>query len=58
MTPGRRQQLEAELSKLRWEFDERKANIPAHSIRPHQLVVLEQLQEQIDILERALGQKD
>ena len=58
MTPGRRQQLEAELSKIRWEFEERKANIPAHSIRPHQLVILEQLQKQIDILERALRQED
>lgn len=58
MTPERRQQLEAELSKFRWELAERKANIPAHSIRPHQLVVLEQLQEQIDELERALRRED
>lgn len=58
MTPERRQQLEAELSKLRSEFEERKANIPAHSIRPHQLIVLEQLKEQIDEVLRALGQED
>ncbi len=39
--------MEAELAELEAERRERQASLPAHSIRPHQLLVLEELDERI-----------
>jgi hypothetical protein len=50
-----RAQLEARLAGLRVELEERSASIPIHSIRPHQLIEIEELEEQIKALEAKLG---
>lgn len=42
-----RKNLEANLGRLRAELKEREASLPAHSIRPHQLLAIEELEEQI-----------
>jgi len=47
--------LAEELARLRAEFAERRASVPAHSIRPHQLLALEHLEERIAELSRRLG---
>ena len=40
--------LEKEIERLKEEKSEREAALPAHSIRPHQLQAIEDLEEQID----------
>ncbi|PLX41611.1 MAG: hypothetical protein C0608_05150 [Deltaproteobacteria bacterium] len=42
--------LEKKLQELISERKEREASLPAHSIRPHQLLIIEELTEQIDEL--------
>ena len=39
--------LQAEIGRLREEKAEREKALPAHSIRPHQLLVIEELEEEI-----------
>lgn len=41
------QQLQEEISRLKAELAEREAALPAHSIRPHQLMAIENLEEEI-----------
>lgn len=50
-----RMELEAELAKLKDELAERNASIPAHSIRPHQLIEIEELEERIEEIEEKLS---
>ena len=50
-----RTELEAELERLRRELAERKGSIPIHSIRPHQLIEIEELEERIEEIERRLA---
>jgi len=45
----------AELGRLRQELAERRQNIPAHSVRPHQLLAIEELEARVAALERELG---
>ena len=52
--PNERFALEAELARLRTELQERKRNLPAHSIRPHQLLAIEALEGRIEALARQL----
>ena len=47
--------LERELALLQAELRERQANIPAHTIRPHQLLALEELEVRIAEVRRGLG---
>ncbi|MBI5017050.1 MAG: histidine kinase [Deltaproteobacteria bacterium] len=47
MTDAERSRLQAELAALRRELAERRASLPAHSVRPHQLLALEELEERI-----------
>ncbi|MBW1722423.1 MAG: phosphoribosylanthranilate isomerase [Deltaproteobacteria bacterium] len=49
-----RENLEKRLSRLRQELEEREAALPAHSIRPHQLLAIEELEEEISRLESIL----
>ena len=49
-----RKTLEDRLQRLRAELEERKSSIPIHSIRPHQLIEIEELEEEIEELERKL----
>jgi hypothetical protein len=51
-----RKTLEDRLHKLRTRLEERKRSIPIHSIRPHQLIEIEELEEQIEELEKKLQQ--
>jgi hypothetical protein len=51
-----RKSLESRLRKLQAELEERKGSIPIHSVRPHQLIQIEELEEEIEELERKLGQ--
>ncbi len=47
--------VEAELARVRAELAERRASLPAHSIRPHQLLAIEDLEERLASLEKELG---
>ncbi len=47
--------VEAELERVRAELAERRASLPAHSIRPHQLLAIEDLEERLASLEKELG---
>jgi hypothetical protein len=38
---------EGEIRRLKEEKAEREAALPAHSIRPHQLLIIEELEEEI-----------
>jgi len=49
-----RKNLTQELAKLKKELEERNASIPIHSIRPHQLIEIEELEERIEELESLL----
>jgi hypothetical protein len=46
--------LGMEIESLRAELREREKALPAHSIRPHQLLAIEDLEEKIRILEQKL----
>ncbi len=48
--------LRDELERLRAELEDRRRRLPAHSIRPHQLLAIEELEERIAELERSLGE--
>jgi len=49
----KREDLRGEIENLRAELQERKLSLPAHSIRPEQLLIIEELEEKI----RALAEK-
>jgi hypothetical protein len=49
-----RKTLKDRLRQLQAELEERKRSIPIHSIRPHQLIEIEELEEEIEELERKL----
>ncbi len=46
--------LEEEINKLRQEKEERETALPAHSIRPHQLLAIEELEAEINRKEAQL----
>ena len=41
------EQLREEIRRLKEEKADREAALPAHSIRPHQLLIIEELEEEI-----------
>ena len=49
---GRGENLEREIEALRAELREREKALPSHSIRPHQLLAIEELEEKIRSLEQ------
>ena len=49
-----RLKLESELAKLKEELAERNASIPIHSIRAHQLIKIEELEDKIAEIEAQL----
>ena len=51
-----RRSLKAKLQQLQAELKERKRSIPIHSIRPNQLIEIEELEEEIEELEGKLRQ--
>ncbi len=56
MTGENRQEMVDRLRRLRIELEERKSSIPIHSIRPHQLIGIEELEEEIAELKKKLDQ--
>jgi chromosome segregation ATPase len=44
---NRRNQLASEIDRLKDELKQREAQLPAHSIRPHQILAIEELEEKI-----------
>ncbi len=54
MSEEKREDLEARLAQLRARLAERTASIPIHSVRPHQLIEIEELEDEIAALERRL----
>jgi len=48
-------QLQEEIKKLMLDKADREAALPAHSIRPHQLLVIEELEEEIKRKQKELG---
>lgn len=49
-----RKDLEENLERLRDELKEREAALPAHSVRPHQLLAIEDLEEKIALAQKEL----
>ena len=49
-----KEKLKAELERLNAELDELKKALPAHNIRPHQLAVIEDIEEKINEIENRL----
>jgi hypothetical protein len=54
VTPDERAELEVRLKELRARLAERSASIPVHSVRPHQLIEIEELEEEIELLQQRL----
>jgi hypothetical protein len=50
----RKEDLAKEIEVLRAELRDREKALPAHSIRPHQLLAIEKLEEKIRSLEQKL----
>jgi len=48
---GQREDLAKEIEALKEELKDREKALPAHTIRPHQLLAIEELEEKIRILE-------
>ena len=51
-------ELEKKIQTLTAELKEREAALPAHSIRPHQLQAVMDLEEKIDELKKKLADMD
>ena len=47
-------QLREEIKKLTLDKADREAALPAHSIRPHQLLIIEELEEEIERKQKEL----
>jgi predicted transcriptional regulator of viral defense system len=44
--------LEGEIKKLREMLHDRESALPAHSVRPHQIQAIEELEDKIEIKEK------
>ena len=51
MAETKRQELLKEIQKLKERLRDREAALPAHSVRPHQIQEIEELEEKIAALE-------
>lgn len=49
------QQLRKEISRLQAELADREAALPAHSVKPHQFMVIESLEDEIDRKQKVLN---
>ena len=47
--------LEQELRRLQAELEERKGSVPIHSVRPRQLIEIEELEEAVEDIRRKLA---
>lgn len=51
---NRIEELEEEIRRLEEQLKDREAALPAHSVRPHQLLIIEELEEKIQEKKREL----
>ncbi|MEJ2235519.1 MAG: hypothetical protein P8X67_16485 [Syntrophobacterales bacterium] len=58
MAETRRQELLAEIQNLKEKLRDREAALPPHSMRPHQIQEIEELEEMIAALEGKLASPD
>ena len=56
MSLSERKRLLEEVQALKEKLRDREAALPAHSVRPHQLQEIEELEERIAELEEMLGE--
>ena len=49
------QQIKEDIIELQSELAERKAALPAHSVQPHQLMLIEDLEEEIAMKQEVLN---
>lgn len=49
------EELEEEIRRLEEDLKDREAALPAHSVRPHQLQIIEELEEKIQEKKRELA---
>ncbi len=56
MSVAKREQLLKEIDELKEKLRDREAALPAHSVRPHQLLEIEELEERIAELKKMLGE--
>lgn len=54
MTQTKRERLIKEIQELKEKLRDREAALPAHTVRPHQVQVIEELEEEIVALEKKL----
>ena len=54
MTKTKREQLIKAIQELKEKLRDREAALPAHTVRPHQIQVIEELEEEIVALEKEL----
>jgi len=50
MKEDRKKRLEQEIREFEDQLKDREAALPAHSVRPHQLQIIEDLEERIEAL--------
>lgn len=55
MAETKRKELLEEIKNLEERLRDREAALPAHSVRPHQIQEIEELEEKIAALERKLA---
>ena len=56
MTETERQELLEEIQNLKDKLRDCEAALPPHSVRPHQIQEIEELEEKIDALEEKLAE--
>jgi hypothetical protein len=54
MSESKRQELLGAIQELQEKLRDREAALPAHSVRPHQIMEIEELEEKIAALEDEL----
>lgn len=56
MENSKRERLLKEIKYLKEKLGNREAALPAHSVRPHQVEEIEELEDKIPSLEKMLGE--
>ena len=56
MANNKRERLLKEIEELKAKLRDREAALPAHSVRPHQIQEIEELEEKVAALERKLSE--
>ena len=56
MTNSKKERLLEEIQQMKAKLSDREAALPAHSVRPHQVQEIEELEEEIAGLDKMLGE--